>query len=174
MTSIVISRADLPERPLLDTGILIRALREYTDAHTETCVAFLKALLDENKDILIAAPTLAEVVRGNAATTLPAVAGITVVGFDKQAAEILGKGLPAPVLKEEAAQAGKTGMQIKYDAMIAACAARHRADVVVTLDDDMAKLAARLRVAVARPADYLSKVLSLPLEPRGRGTPRAD
>jgi predicted nucleic acid-binding protein len=84
----------LPDRCLIDTGVLIRALRQQQDANTVDCAAFVEAMVMAEKTVLIAAPTLAEVLRSKPETTVPATRHVVVVPFDRRTAELLGEKMP--------------------------------------------------------------------------------
>lgn len=79
----------LPERCLVDTGVLIRALRQRRDDETPACVAFFDAMVSSHgKRMLIAAPTVAEMLRGSSRPLLRT-RSLLVVPFDLEAAELL-------------------------------------------------------------------------------------
>ena len=112
-------------------------------------------MLAHSREILIAAPTIAEVMRHDGKRSLPRVLGIEVVSFDDQAALILGRAFPANVLKS--LKRGDTTLtHLKYDALIMACAVRHKADCVVAIDEDLFSLGAAVGMPVHRPADFLA------------------
>ncbi|NRD50811.1 type II toxin-antitoxin system VapC family toxin [Corallococcus exiguus] len=106
------------------------------------------ALVANRRDILIPAPSLAEFMRrGHKAP--PAVRNVEIIPFDTPAALILATGLPMSVLK--AVNGTGTSMtHLKFDSMIMACAARGRADVLVTFDPDHPKLKAQAGRAFAK------------------------
>ena len=65
------------------------------------------------------------------------------------------------------AQSASSLTHIKYDAMIVACALRHRAALHIALDADHHKLCAKASFPVARPKDLLtaSPAVEAPLAP---------
>jgi len=115
---------NLPRQCLVDTGVLIRALRQNSDVYAKSCRAFWDSMIDAKNQILIAAPTLAEVLRGNPKTKIPSTRSIRVIPFDRKAAELLGHKLPVTVTKTAAKKSGLSHTYFKYDAMIVACAKR--------------------------------------------------
>ncbi len=152
----------LPKRALVDTGVLIRALGERPeDPWSADCQDFVKAMVVHQRDILVSAPSIAELLRGNPSTPLPTTKHVIVVSFDDRAARVLGTTFPQDVLKKVSGTSTGPLSYFKYDALIAACAIRHRADVLVTLDARMkAQLPAGLKVVA--PDSFRTKQLPLP------------
>jgi predicted nucleic acid-binding protein len=148
----------------MDSGVVMRALGELqADSDAQLCVDLFQAMLGNGCDILIAAPTLAEVIRKDGTKSIPRHAGIEVVSFDDVAAEILGRSFPMSVLKT-VNHASTTLTHLKYDALIFACAIRHGAECIVAIDDDYAKLSAALGVTglpVYHPRVYLAPQATL-------------
>ncbi len=154
----------LPGRALVDTGLLTRAIGGLpADAQTALCREFYEQMLAEGRDVLIAAPTIAEIMRLDGKRTVPRVRNVEVVGFDEQAATLLGAAFPMSVLKKLAAAIGKTTTQtyLKYDAMIVACAMRHGAQCIVALDSDIHELGKEVGIDVYRPDHFLAPQVSL-------------
>jgi predicted nucleic acid-binding protein len=140
------------------------------DPNAQLCIEFFQAMLANGREILIAAPTLAEVMRKDATKSVPRQVGIDIVGFDDVAAELLGRTFPMSVLKE-LDRSGTTLTHLKYDALIFACAIRHNAECIVTLDSDHKKLSDALKpggLPVNHPDYYQSPQRSLPLLPVAR------
>lgn len=156
----------LPARALIDTGVLIRALRQKDDAFTEDCFEFVEAMIQENNRVLIAAPTLAEVLRGDPSTKLPATEHVQVVPFDRKSAEVLGNDMHIQVQKVKAAETGLPVTYVKYDAMIMACAAAFGAKAVISLDKDHRKLARYVNILCRTPADFRARQGELQLVKR--------
>lgn len=128
-------KAALPKRVLIDTTVLIRALGERpNDPDTPDCRDFFDAMLAGGRTLLVEAPSISEMLRGQPKPALPNTTGILVVAFDDEAAITLGLQFPAATLKSLAASTGLSGTYLKYDALIAACALRHRAEHLVTVD----------------------------------------
>jgi predicted nucleic acid-binding protein len=147
----------LPRVALIDTGVLTRAIGDLApDADTSACRGFYDAMLDNARLILIAAPSIAEVIRKDGKRTVPRTSGIEVVAFDQVAAELLGRRFPMAVLKE-LVRAGTTMTYFKYDAMIVACAMRYSAECIVALDDDFATLGAHVGMPVYHPSHFLGR-----------------
>lgn len=151
----------LPRRALLDTCVLIRALGEHpTDPRSTDCRDFVDAMVAAGNEVLVSAPTLAETIRAMAVPTVPATNNIVVVPFDDQAAIVLGTNFPISALKQLAQKTGAPLTYLKYDALIAACAIRHRADFLVSIDGRMAaQLPSSLKVAP--PSAFREKQLQL-------------
>jgi predicted nucleic acid-binding protein len=126
---------------MLDTNVLGFALGPSTGRVEEAPSRELwEALVAHKRDILIAAPTLGECLRGG--HKVPLVRNVEIIAFDRPAAELLGAGLPMSVLKQLKSLGGPPLTHLKFDALIIACAVRGRADYLVTYDPDMAKLQA--------------------------------
>lgn len=137
----MVDPARLPGRVMLDTNVLGFIFGPATGRVEEVPSRELwDALVVHKRDILIAAPTLGECLRGG--HKVPLVRGVEVIAFDRQAAEHLGSGLPMSVLKQIKNAGGVTLTHLKFDALIMACAVRGRADCLVTYDPDMEKLQA--------------------------------
>jgi predicted nucleic acid-binding protein len=157
--------AKLPQRALFDTTIVIRALGDRPDdPRSPACEALWEAMLQNGRQILVAAPTIAEMARkeGGAKRSLPRRKGVEVVAFDDLAAELLGRSMPNTVLQTAKEQTKLPRDYIKYDALIIACAARHRATHIITLDDGMTGLATKVGLSIGRPEDYLTAQATLP------------
>ncbi|MGB1274795.1 MAG: hypothetical protein ACPG77_03510, partial [Nannocystaceae bacterium] len=120
----------------------------------KSCRMFWDSMLDAKNQILIAAPTLAEVLRGNPKTKIPSTRSIRVIPFDRKAAELLGHKLPVTLTKTAAKESGFSHTYFKYDAMIVACAKRWGAEVIIALDSDHASLAGHVGLAVKAPAFF--------------------
>jgi predicted nucleic acid-binding protein len=162
--AIDIDVAKLPQRALFDTTIVIRALGDRPDdARSPACEALWEAMLQNGRQVLIAAPTIAEMARKEGARrSIPRRRGVEVVAFDDLAAELLGRAMPNSILQAATQQAGLPRDYIKYDALIVACAARHRVTHVITLDGDLTGLAAKVGLSVAKPDDFLAAQSRLP------------
>ena len=144
----------LPERCLVDTGVLIRALRQRSDDEAPACVAFFDAMVSSSgRRMLVAAPTVAEMLRGNP-QPLPRTRSLLVVPFDSRAAELLGTEMPVDVLRVHRAHDQLPLSYLKYDAMIVACARRWEADCIVALDTDHVTLARHVGMPVLHPRQF--------------------
>jgi predicted nucleic acid-binding protein len=143
----------LPRRALVDSSVLIAAWANRRDEPLKpVCEAFLHAMEQHERRILIAAPTVAELLRGTPPVPLPRRKSLVPVAFDTVTAEMLGRELPAPVLQQLRDAAGKpTGQHFKYDALIVACAKRHGVDCIVSLDPHIPKLAEHVAVPCRTP-----------------------
>lgn len=153
----------LPQRALVDTGVVIRALGERPhDPSAEACEAFWTAMLENSREILIAAPSLAEMIRHEGKDSFPRRRGVEVVAFDDRAAQELGRRFPERVLQLERDVTKLPKHYIKYDALIVACAVRHKATHVVTLDNPLTSLAGKAGLQVVPPTVFLKAQLPLP------------
>lgn len=158
----VIDPAKLLKRVLIDTGILIRALGDRPqDPEAKACRDFWDAMLQHGRTILIAAPSIAEVVRfgvGAAADNpVPNVPGVEVVAFDQSAAMRLGHDFPINVIKKSSSETGRSLTHLKYDALIAACALRHNAQCLVTLDKgEMNTMCKHIELETREPSRFYS------------------
>lgn len=148
----------LPARCLIDTGVFIRALRDREDDETPGCVAFFEAMIRAGRTMLLAAPSLAEALRGNPSLGLPLTMHLEHVPFDRRAAELFGKKLTVNVLRAESANTGLSHTYLKYDAMIVATAKRHDAECIVAIDGDHAQLARQVDLGAKRPSDFMLPV----------------
>lgn len=160
--SLTIDVALLPPNALIDTGVFIRFLgHQPNESITPLCKAFCDAMIDNQRPLYIAAPTIAEVTRytGN---RLPRTRGLVVVPFDDRAAELLGLNMPMAKIHETSSASGLSRTYLKYDAMIAACALRAKAMALVALDGDHTTMAGAIGIKVTRPELYERKQLLLP------------
>lgn len=166
--AIEIDASSLPEKCLLDTGVLIRALRQRSDADTSACRAFFDAMVNSNgKRMLVAAPTVAEMLRGHP-RPLPRTRSLSVVPFDLRAAELLGTKMPISVLKAQRFDINLPLSYLKYDAMIAACAKRWEAECIVALDTDHVVLARHVGLPVCHPRQFAHRKMRLMPVPAGK------
>lgn len=148
----------LPKTALIDTGVFLRFLGDMPqDAKAPVCKAFCQAMLREQRELYIAAPTITEALRFNknaGVRKLPPVKGIQVIAFDERAAILLGeKGSEHTVTA--IAQANKSTKNcIKYDFLIAACALRAKAEVLVAVDSDFDAICKCLGIPYKQPVHY--------------------
>lgn len=152
----------LPMKCLVDTGVLIRALGQFADGNAQVCRQFFDAMIEHRRRMLVAAPTLGEMLRGNPAP-LPRTRSVVVVAFDSEAAQILGLEMPVRILTARADRDGLPRTYMKYDAMIVACAKRWEAECIVALDSDHVLMAASIGMNVRHPRDFLERQTVLPL-----------
>lgn len=159
----------LPEKCLLDTGVLIRALGQRSDSDASACQAFFDAMVASNgKRMLVAAPTVAEMLRGHP-QPLPRTRSLLVVPFDLRAAELLGTEMPIEVLKTQRIDTNLPLSYLKYDAMIVACAKRWDAECIVALDTDHVVLAKHVGLSVRHPRQFAHRQMRLMLVPGEEG-----
>ena len=159
-----IDPSTLPQRALFDTGVVIRALGERPDdARSPTCEALWNAMLENGRQILIAAPSLAEMIRQEGKdNSIPRRRGVEVVAFDDRAAIELGRRFPERVLLMERERSQLPKHYIKYDAMIVACAIRHRATHLVSLDGALTGFAQSAGIQIVEPIRFEKPQLRLP------------
>ena len=160
----------LPARALFDTGVLIRALRQKQDADSIPCQDLFDAMLANGREIIVAAPTLAEMYRampqGAKPKPLPRFPGVEVIAFDERAARVVGAELPMGVLRKTNTAAGTPLSYLKADAMIVACGKIGSVACIVALDADLHALAPQVGIAVRRPIDFEKKQVEMALPPR--------
>jgi len=159
-----IDPSTLPQRALFDTGVVIRALGERPDdARSPMCEALWNAMLENGRQILIAAPSLAEMIRQEGKDySIPRRRGVEVVAFDDRAAVELGRRFPERVLLMERERSQLPKHYIKYDAMIVACAIRHRATHLVGLDGALTGFARAAGIQIVEPIRFEKPQLRLP------------
>lgn len=119
-------------------------------------------MLENSREILIAAPSLAEMIRQEGKDSFPRRRGVEVVAFDDRAAQELGRRFPERVLQLERQTTKLPKHYIKYDALIVACAVRHKATHIVTLDNPMTSLAGQAGIKVVNPSFFLKAQLNIP------------
>ncbi len=99
----MIDHSLLPNVALVDTGVLMRALgHKPDDPRSEACTEFVAAMIAAKKRLLIAAPTFAEMERGEPdlgaeAVPLPRTRLVIVVPFDDVAARELARQFPTAI-----------------------------------------------------------------------------
>jgi hypothetical protein len=124
------------------------------------CKAFCDEMINMNRRIYVAAPTLAEVIRYQG-QRVPRYQSIVVVPFDDRAAEILGLHLPMARLHQSKLASGSSVSYLKYDSMIMACAIRSGAAVLVTMYSDHHPLAHLTSIRVEHPKAFRKAQLTL-------------
>jgi predicted nucleic acid-binding protein len=158
-----------PRRPLIDSNVLIAAWKERcTEPERDDCIAFLEGVENNDGVILIAAPTIAELLKGTPPLELPRRKSIEPVPFDRRAARLLGKEFPASTLLTLRERSGKPASHyFKYDALIVACAKSAGADCIITLNGkDLEGLARHVGLQCRPPGAYRRPQQSkLPLPP---------
>lgn len=166
----------LMDRMMFDTGVASRAWRTPSDGNIDdrvkACQSLWEACLEKGLTILIAAPSLAELLRGRPPRVPPRVGLVEVVPFDSPSAEKLGKVFPIDATRKIAHESGdedsaqaRSHTVVKADAMILACALQWKASCIVSLDPaTMGKLAARASLAFRRPQEFRVPILQEPEE----------
>lgn len=135
---------------LLDTTVLLRGFwpEHFSgDPRTTACATLVQRLIVDRAQILISAVSEAEFKIGDGARELPLYSGIEVVPFDSLAARALSAMVDKELLRQIQAQNGSTRPAVRYDLQIVACAVRHKATLIVTLDEPLRKTVARLGAA---------------------------
>lgn len=154
----------LPKRALLDSSVFFGGLSSRAKGPlAEECREFLRVMLEHRRTVLVATPTITELLRGQDVIEPPRTRGVVIVSFDEPAARLLGEKFPASTLVRLRDQLGAPLQYIKYDALIVACALRHRADSVITMDAGIKALASHVGIKAQSPCDFASKQLSLRL-----------
>jgi predicted nucleic acid-binding protein len=165
----------LPRRALIDSGVLMRALEpHHRDAIAPVCMLFWETMLAHELEILVAAPTLAELIRSGASGDVPRADNVEVVAFDDEAAMLLGKTFPVETLKSVRDTQGCLSLtHLKYDAMIVACAIRHRAECIIAIDPDIPRLGQMVKIPVVSPLHFVQpqSVITLAQALPPSGTP---
>ena len=152
-----IDPSQLPWRVSVDTGVFLRWLDKAKDADAPVCYAVLQAVVDKGGQIVLPAPAMAEILRNGHVAAIPHLSGLEVVAFDELAARTLASKLPLSALQQLKIQGSPKSLSfLKYDAMIVACAVRHRALLHIALDADHHKLCANAGLAVRRPHEFLA------------------
>lgn len=128
----------LPAVAAVDTGVILRALGEINDAEAAQCKAFWKAMVegDEHRVIHIAMPSYAEILRhkdGKAGVRVPRTPRVVVVPADDRVAVVIAEKMPMNTVVRFKDGERCPQAYIHYDALILACAVRHRADCFVGL-----------------------------------------
>jgi len=146
----------LPNTALIDTGVFIRFLGERPDdPRSPVSKAICREMINNGKELFIASPTITEVTR-HKGQRIPRQRGITVVAFDYLAAEKLGIDGPESLITELVSATRTNRNYIKYDYIIAACAARARANALIAWDDDYRKICASLKITYIHPVELLA------------------
>lgn len=152
--------ATLPERLMLDSGVVIRALEHANparkgDPRVADCRSLWERALRECR-ILMPPFVVLEVLAGDSASPrFPIVSSVVHVAFAYQAAERMAK-WAGPDAKKRLARETKTARRIvSYDALIVGTAAFHEAEVLVTLDADVKALAKLAGVRAVEPKELL-------------------
>ena len=151
----------LPLSVLLDSSALVPALDPKHTAlagEDPACATLFQSLITNKCRVLIAAPSAAEIMRRSPESVIPRTRIVSVVPFDRLAANLLGTEFPPHVLTELAGPGTAPLHYIKYDAMIVACAVRHR-------------LAEKVGLAAHPPIYYAQPQTSIfELPPQAQGT----
>ncbi|MGB8293852.1 MAG: hypothetical protein WCG85_00335 [Polyangia bacterium] len=146
---------NLPPSALLDSSVVIAAFGGRPCEDKDLSLSFITDMLNENRPVLIAAPTLAEINAGVPRT--PLVRGIRVVAFDRQAAVVLAEKMPHELIKAIRDSEGGPLKYFKYDAQIVACGLRWGASCLVTRDDPQRKRSERAGLKAHHPKDFAKK-----------------
>jgi len=156
----------LPKVCALDAGVLMLALRQRPHRpDAPAAMALWRALLTRERiergaKVIIPAPVLAEIIRGDQVTEPPRVRGIEVAPFTAKSARILARTFPQSFI-DAAKKEGNREHYVKYDAMIASIAI-HCEATLVSLDTFLLGLKG-LPIEIRAPASFLSNQLEIPL-----------
>lgn len=146
-----------PRRPLVDSNVLIAAwTQRRVEPDRDVCAEFLQGAENDDCLILVATPSISELLKGTPPLELPRKKSLVPVPFDRRAAYILGKDFPASTLQALREEAGSPPSHyIKYDALIVACAKSANADCIVTLNiRHMERLAHHIGLLCRHPSAY--------------------
>lgn len=155
-------REKLPRRALLDTSACIYTFRgRRKDPRTRDHKDFFDAMLESGRDLLIAAPSIAEFQR-KYETPIPRALGVEVVAFDHEAANTLARDFPPFVFQEVQRETAAPATCVKYDALIVACAVRHNADCIITTDNWMVRVAGKVGLKAAAAGDFREDQTKMP------------
>lgn len=161
-----IDEAQLPDVCALDAGVMLLALHQRSHRpDAPVAVALWKALLRPERvtrgvKVLIPAPALAELIRGDQTTDPPMVRGIEIAPFTHKTARILARTFPHSFI-DSSKNAGHREHYVKYDALIASIAI-HREATLVTLDTFLLGLKG-MPIQIRTPASFLSAQTEMPL-----------
>lgn len=158
----------LPESVLIDSSVLLPALGRTRKTDDPQSRPLFDALIEHKRRILIAAPSAAEFYRCSSNGEIPRTPFVEIAAFDALAAELLGKKFPKDILVQFKGRTGAPMNYIKYDAMIVACAVRHRAAAFVSTDDQQRRMASAVGLIVKAPSDYTAKQTELYDDPQHR------
>lgn len=151
---------------LIDSSVMIPALGDRPDdPWSNDCTECLKLLIRNRYRILVAAPTLAEIMRFGGGSLPPRTEGIEVVAFDQEAAKLLGKCLEINQIRQMRDELGGPLDYYKYDAIIAACAKRHRAVWFVGRDKGQRKMAEKFDLTFLPPEEVVALLSPQPTLP---------
>jgi predicted nucleic acid-binding protein len=152
----------LPQKALVDTGVLFRALGDRpADPRSPVSVAFMQAMLKFRRKIIVSTISFGEVLRGRPLKSQPpAVTGIELIAYDTRAAMELAQ-FPATQIREVVKGRDDRRLLLQ-DSMILASAIRHNVRVVVTFDGGLVALAQTQNLVAGPPDMFLGKQTSIP------------
>lgn len=157
--------AKLPEKMLFDTGILIRALGARQEEFiSPACVAIFKEMTKKGsgRSVIVAAPTVAELLRHPSPLSVPVHKQVIVVSLDGPGAKKLGEVAPETFLVDHSRAFSQSHHYVKYDALIVACGSRAKATAAVSLDRGFRALAEKFGMTAFHPGDLISGTQFLP------------
>jgi predicted nucleic acid-binding protein len=151
-----VATRQFPARMMLDSGVIIRALdyknpSRKQDPWVRDCRAIWERALSESI-VLMPPLVLLELMSGEGAPPeFPNVGAIEHVGFSYQVAEQMAKWAKPKAGKKVAKETNTTRRVVQYDMLIVGTAAFYKADMLVTLDEDVKKLAKLAKVRAEDP-----------------------
>ena len=152
--------AVLPDRIMLDSGVIIRALEHSNparkgDPRVADCRTLWERALREAR-VLMPPFVVLEVLAGDGAPPqFPVVKSVEHVAFSYQAAEKMAAWAGADIRKRLARETNTARRVVNYDALIVGTAAFYAADVLVTLDEGVKAMAKLASVRTAEPKELL-------------------
>ena len=151
------SKLTLPRVALIETGVVIRFLGDQPDdPRSPGCIGFCNRMIEGKRQLLIAAPSAAEIMRKRS-QAIPLARGVQVVPFDMRAAKVFADKLTMDKIRQSQDATGCSLTYLKYDAMIAACALRWEAEVIIAIDGDHFKMASAIGIPVRSPLEYIQE-----------------
>lgn len=154
---------DLPRFLAYDSGVLIRALgAKSAEPISRKCVELWKVGRQSGVIAYVPAMVLTEMIRGGPERP-PRDDQTVAIPFDEAAAEFAGKTFPEAWIRLHAGEHEVPIHYVKYDALIVACAKRHGAGAIVSMDEGLRRLAARADLKAYSVEDLVTEAPQAPL-----------
>jgi hypothetical protein len=118
-------------------------------------------VLATGRTILVATPSYAEFMRFNPTTSPPKHKSVNIVSFDEAAARLLAQSWPSTAIHSASESEGTPKSILKYDLMILACAIRHKAGLLLSLDEKMISRSREAGLNAGTPSSFGPKQLSI-------------
>jgi hypothetical protein len=151
---------------MFDTSSFVSGLDPKSkEPDAQFCGEILRICITTHRMVLVAAPALAELLRGPSADRLPQLRNWSVVAFDEACARLLAEKAPKTALAQWKSLGKRSQSGIKFDAMIAACAARHKAELFISGDGQQRTIATALGCVTLAPSELADAQQTLPIPP---------